>query len=213
MQNTDKSPIYTAEQFHLVRDLAGNFFEQIEGQIVWRQTGQAVEEEILEAIFNHQEVTIAYMTTKEHALIISNLNQDLRGLDKSQFRLFIQDPCICIMINGKRLKARIPDATVTPQKTEFNELGEALNPVVVFEVVSPSSTKTDYIDKLKEYKTVATLQSYLVVEQKEMKIVQYDRLNENEWTEEVFMAANEMINIRAINISLNVAEVYANVWE
>jgi Uma2 family endonuclease len=209
MQTATKS--YTAEQFHFVREAAGNFFEQNEGQIVWRQTGQAVEEEILEAILNEQDVIIEYMTTKEHALIISNLNQDLSNIDKTLFRLFIQDPCICIVINGLRLRARIPDATVTPKKIDYNEFGEALNPLVVFEIISPSSVKTDYIEKLREYKYVDSLQDYLIVEQKTIQITHYQRHSENEWTERSYDKAEEILHIHTIGIAITVGDVYVGV--
>jgi Uma2 family endonuclease len=212
MQITDKTYFYTPEQFHLVREFAGNFFEQVEGQIVWRQTGQAVEEEILEAILNEQDVIIEYMTTKEHALIISNINQELHTIDKSLFRLFIQDPCICVMIDGVRLRARIPDATVTPKKINYNEFGEALNPLVVFEIISPSSVKTDYIEKLREYKYVDSLQDYLIVEQKTIQITHYQKINEKEWVVRSYDKAEEILHIHTIGIAIMVGDVYVGLW-
>jgi Uma2 family endonuclease len=203
---------YTAEQFHFVREAAGNFFEQVDGQIVWRQTGQAVEEEILEAIFNQQDVIIEYMTTKEHAWIIANLAEILLfGVDRTLFKVFTQDPCICIMIDGVRLRARIPDATVTPKKIDYNEFSETLNPLVVFEIISPSSTKTDYIEKLREYKSVESLQDYLIVEQKTMQITHYQRINEQEWIVRSYDKAEEIFNIYTIGISIKVENVYVGV--
>jgi Uma2 family endonuclease len=210
MQTTTQN--YTAEQFHLLRELAGNFFEQVEGQIVWRQTGQAVEEQILDAIFNHQDVTIEYMTTKEHAVIISNLAEILLfGVDRTLFKVFTQDPCICIMIDGVRLRARIPDATVTPKKIDYNEFGETLNPLVVFEIISPSSTKTDYIEKLREYKSVDSLQDYLIVEQKTIQITHYQKVSETEWIERNYDSKKDMINLSTVAVTLPIVAIYENV--
>jgi Uma2 family endonuclease len=211
MQITDKTYFYTAEQFHLVRDLAGNFFEQVEGQIVWRQTGQAVEEEILEAIFNHQDVIIEYMTTKEHAWIIANISDSLRSVDRNLFKVFSQDPCICIMIDGFRLRTRIPDVTVIPKQPKCNELGETLNPLVIFEVISPGSVKTDYIEKLREYKFVDSLQDYLIVEQKSMQITHYQKVSKTEWIERNYDNKEDTINLNTVAVTIPIVAIYENV--
>ncbi len=203
--------IYTAEQFHFAREVAGNFFEQNEGYIVWRQTGQAVEEEILEAIFNNKEVNIAYMTTKEHADIILNLNDNLSSIDKKQFCVYIQDPCICIMIDGMRLRARIPDVTVTPRQRLRNDFGEVLNPLVIFEVISPTSVKTDYVEKLTEYKYLESLQDYIVVEQKEVKVTHHQRLTANEWIAKTYTNRNDVMSIATVQATLHLAAIYENV--
>ena len=58
---------------------------------------------------------------------------------------------------------RYPDAVVTCSRISDHEL-LVPNPVIVFEVVTPSSVRRDRVTKLREYQAVASILRYVIVE-------------------------------------------------
>jgi Uma2 family endonuclease len=68
-----------------------------------------------------------------------------------------------------------PDALVAPlPKPERLDL-EIPNPVLVVEVLSPSSAKRDLADKLAGYFKVASIQHYLVLDPEEREVICHRR--------------------------------------
>jgi Uma2 family endonuclease len=99
--------------------------------------------------------------TYEHDAITFNIRRALdRLLDGKPCR-----PCgpnLKIIVQGK---VRYPDCLVTC--SPINRGATVIdNPVVVIEVVSEDSARTDRIEKLREYQATASIQRYLIVEQR-----------------------------------------------
>jgi Uma2 family endonuclease len=60
----------------------------------------------------------------------------------------------------------------------------AINPVIIVEVVSPSSAQQDHGDKRQDYQSFASLQAYVVVEQDQRAIKVYRRDGRGAWQRE-----------------------------
>ena len=103
-------------------------------------------------------------------------------------------------------KARYPDALVTCTPTDLN--ATVINePVVVFEVVSEDTARTDRIEKLREYQATASIRRYVILEQKSIGAAVFARRGED-WiatalTEEDTLAMPE------IGIEVPLSELYA----
>jgi Uma2 family endonuclease len=71
-------------------------------------------------------------------------------------------PNLKILVQGK---ARYPDCLVTCSPIQR---GATVidNPVVVIEVISEDSARTDRIEKVREYQATASIQRYIIVEQR-----------------------------------------------
>ena len=76
-----------------------------------------------------------------------------------------------------------PDVSVVCGKPLLadNQQDVLLNPVVIFEVLSPSTERYDRGLKLHRYRTITTLEDYILVEQDEIRIAQYTRQENNLW--------------------------------
>ena len=72
---------------------------------------------------------------------------------------------------------RYPDVSAFCEPLAYIEgrTDGATNPIMLVEVVSPSSAGRDYKDKLNEYTTIPTLQAYLLVEQDQPRLAHYIR--------------------------------------
>ncbi len=99
-----------------------------------------------------------------------------------------------------------PDATINCGPRLDPDATTATNPVVVVEVLSPSTQSIDSSDKLADYFRVPSIQHYLIVRAKRREIVHHARSGAE--------IVSKMVNIGKIHldppgISIDVADVYA----
>jgi Uma2 family endonuclease len=203
--------LYTKTDYDKICEFVGSHFEYDDGLIVWKYNGQVIEDEILTKLLNQEDIQIYLeMATHKHYRITTNIYRKLsRILDENLFYIYANSPNICILINGKE-KVRIPDVTITPHKETFSKDKYITNPLVIFEVVSPSSMETDYIDKLREYKALESLQAYIIVEQEKKYLVHYQRVNTTEWTEDKIETEKGFLYLPTVSIKLEMEEIYAD---
>lgn len=102
---------------------------------------------------------------------------------------------------------RYPDAVVSCTKTP----GTAYlvrEPVVVFEVLSPTSGRVDRIDKVREYAAVASIRRYVIVESTGAGATVFERASgEAAWTATA-LTAEDTLRMPEIGIEIPVAEMY-----
>lgn len=100
--------------------------------------------------------------SRAHSAIVENLVRTLlTRLDPDQWHVAIEAFGLDLLDS-----VRYPDVLVEPRNTAWAER-RARDPVLAVEVLSPSSTKTDMIQKPREYFTLASLDTYLVLSQEE----------------------------------------------
>jgi Uma2 family endonuclease len=105
---------------------------------------------------------------------------------------------------------RYPDGLVAPMQAE----GEARlisDVIVVFEVLSPSSGRSDRIVKIREYRAVASIRRYVILEYTSMGLTVLVREDGgDDWTATTLFA-DDTLSMPEIGIELPVAELYAGV--
>ena len=139
--------------------------------------------------------------TRAHAYIqgnlVTSLNARLRG-----------GPCRAF---GSDLKVeaagriRYPDAFVTCT-AGANESTVVRDPVVVFEVLSTGTARTDRITKNREYEATASVQRYVMLEQGGIAATVFERVGK-EWIGHI-LAEDAVLRIPEIGIELPLAELY-----
>jgi len=82
-------------------------------------------------------------------------------------------------------------------------------PVVVFEVLSPSTTQTDRIVKAREYQATPSVQRYVMLEQDGAAAVVYARAG-LVWTHEI-LTAESVLALPEIGVELPLAELYEGI--
>ena len=96
-------------------------------------------------------------------------------------------------------------------QTLNNDEYNALNPSVIIEVLSKSTKNYDRGEKFKLYRDIATLKEYILVDSESMHIEVF-RLNEkNHWELEEYDDVNNFLQIKTINDSISIAEIYDGV--
>ena len=82
-------------------------------------------------------------------------------------------------------------------------------PVVVFEVLSASTSRTDRIEKLREYQATPSIQRYVILEQDSIGAMVFSR-HGGDWTAGVLTEA-DALTMPEIDVELRLADVYADV--
>lgn len=102
-----------------------------------------------------------------------------------------------------------PDALVA-SSAQLGTSKLITNPVVVFEVLSPTSGRIDRFVKLREYRTVSSIQRYLIVEHTSIGITaHHHNVAYAEWTTTPLLAG-DMLSLPVVGIEVPLAEIYAD---
>jgi len=83
----------------------------------------------------------------------------------------------------------------------------AAEPRVIFEIMSPSTARTDQNEKLVNYQTLASLDVYVLVDQSRVAITIYRRAN-GEWKQEFYNDLNDAIALPTIECELPLVDIY-----
>jgi Uma2 family endonuclease len=106
---------------------------------------------------------------------------------------------------------RYPDALVTCSKV-IGTAKTVPGVVVVFEVLSPTSGRTDRIVKLREYAAVPTIRRYVILESTSIGLTVMERQTAEEtWRATSLMAGEDILRMPEIGIEVPVAEFYEGV--
>jgi Uma2 family endonuclease len=150
-------------------------------------------------------VRIVAMTggTVNHAAITDNVAFALRQRLKS--------PCRAFTSNLKILAAgslRYPDVVVTcsPVDGRADTIPE---PIVVFEVLSPSAAAVDRMVKNQEYRATASIQRYVMLEQTRVGATVFAWVAEN-WVGTVFLGA-ATLEMPELGLGIPLEEFYQGV--
>ena len=102
-------------------------------------------------------------------------------------------------------RIRYPDAFVTcnPQ-VEASTV--AIDPVVIFEVLSKGTARTDRVVKNREYVSTASVRRYVMLEQDDIAATVFERIGER-WVGSI-LAGEDVIHMPEICIEIPLAELY-----
>jgi Uma2 family endonuclease len=103
---------------------------------------------------------------------------------------------------------RYPDGTVVCRPVDRTAT-VVYDPVIVFEVLSPSTGRDDRIVKAREYQATPSVQRYVMLEQDAVGATVYARSGDA-WTHEI-LVADSILVLPEIAVSLPLAELYEGV--
>jgi Uma2 family endonuclease len=103
-----------------------------------------------------------------------------------------------------------PDVTVGCDKPQFldKEFDTLLNPIVIMEVLSPSTSDYDSGRKFTLYRSIPTLKEYVLVSSMEYRLQQFTRTNESSWLMHEFVANDGNLELSSLAISLPINEIF-----
>lgn len=148
--------------------------------------------------------------TKEHNKIVASIivavGQFLKGKKCSYF------PSDLRVHNQINSLYTYPDVTIICGKEEYldDTFDTLLNPTVIFEVLSPATEDYDMGTKFKLYRSIPSLQNYVLVSSTELSAEVYTRSGDA-WVLTTAKSKREHIHISGINFDLALDDIYAQV--
>ena len=138
--------------------------------------------------------------------ISTELNLQLRGKDCEVFSSDMR------VRSGDSDAYFYPDVVVVCGKQEFEDdvLDTLLNPILVVEVLSPSTEAYDRGEKFARYKQLASLQEYLLVSQDSVR-VEHHRRHVAQWMLSHYRALDEVLLLPSIGGELSLRDIYRRV--
>jgi Uma2 family endonuclease len=109
---------------------------------------------------------------------------------------------------------RYPDVTVVCGAPQFHKspyLSALLNPTLLVEVLSPTTEAYDRSVKAEEYRTISSLQEYLLIAQNRCHVEHYVRQSDNQWLLTEFNRIEGVIHLPLIECKLAIGDVYGKV--
>lgn len=109
---------------------------------------------------------------------------------------------------------RYADGSVVCGKIEverFNGNDILINPVLLYEVLSPSTEAYDRGDKFTYYKSIPSFKEYLLIAQHRPHVTQFLKHSDTEWTQREYNDLGAVILLTSIDCTLALSEIYRDV--
>jgi Uma2 family endonuclease len=183
-----KSKIYTAREYLEFEVNAEGRHEYIDGEIIPMTGGTP----------NHNDIA-------SNLLVIFKLA--LRG---KPYRTFITDQRLWIpQLN----KFTYPDVMVVsqPMQLQIGRTDTVTNPLLIAEVLSQGTRGYDKEDKFRAYRTIASFQEYLLIDQYAVSVEHYAKINDQQWIFQEYKSLSDSIALAAIPMEIALSDLYENI--
>ncbi len=142
--------------------------------------------------------------SRAHALIVRRFADAVeRRLDAGRWSVLTSD--FAVKVGPETV--RYPDVVVDVADGALNDLS-ATSPVLIAEVLSPSSVTNDLGDKATEYLRLASVSAYVVLSQDEPKAWVWIRGESGFSAGAEVIMADSVIRIPALSVELSLIEIY-----
>lgn len=149
--------------------------------------------------------------TPNHNQLAGNFYAMLNfALKRQPYQVFVTDQRLWI---PSRKIHTYPDIMVVKTPLEYQEgrTDTLVNPVMIAEVLSKSTKGYDRDEKFAAYRTIPTLQEYILIDQYTMHIEQYFKTDNNHWIFSEFTDGNINLNLASISCQMTLSDIYDKV--
>lgn len=149
--------------------------------------------------------------TPRHNFLVANIGAELNfGLRGKDCTPYSSDLRILVRSNGLYTYADISvvcgETDLAPERNDT-----ITNPVLVVEVLSPSTEKYDRSQKFELYRGLESLKDYLLVDQSRVYIELYTRSGSDTWLLQTFTSLSQTVTLVSVNLAIPVASLYDKV--
>jgi Uma2 family endonuclease len=146
-------------------------------------------------------------TSDRHNIISGNLFANLWShLRDSSCQPFIEN----MKVRAARDVFYYPDVVVSceenPESPYYRD-----EPVLIIEVISPSTAQIDRREKLRAYQQMPSVQEYVIVEQEKISVEIHRRQPDGRWITYFFNKNDEEFTLESVDLTLALTEVYRRV--
>jgi Uma2 family endonuclease len=166
------------------------------------------EEQSIKHEYINGEVYAMVGGTLNHNYITLNLASALRNNQRGKgCKVYMADAKLGISQQGPFF---YPDIMITCDSRDKKQSKIIYHPLVIIEVLSPSTEAFDRGDKFKFYRQIDTLKEYVLIDSKKINIDCF-RLNENNFWELHFYQENDELELNTISFSCPISLIYEDI--
>ncbi|WP_293355459.1 MULTISPECIES: Uma2 family endonuclease [unclassified Microcoleus] len=187
MQLTEQR-YYSAEEYLALEEAAECKSEYIDGEIFPMAGGST----------NHNQIALNFST---------ELNFAFKKLD---YRVFMSDVRLWM---PKRRIYTYPDVMVVVGEPEYynNRKDTITNPRIIIEIFSASTKEYDRGKKFEGYRTIPTVEEYLLLDQNRKYIEHFSKTDNKRWSFAEYNESDEAIALASVSFEIAVADIYNKV--
>jgi Uma2 family endonuclease len=146
--------------------------------------------------------------SRKHVRIVTNIVAELSvRLEGGPCEVYSSDLRVRVSETGLYT---YPDVLVVCGEPEMDADDVLLNPVLIVEVLSPSTEAYDRGRKFEHYRRIPSLAEYLLVAQDAQRIEQYTRQDRERWLLTEVRGLDGVVQCEAVPCELPLARVYRN---
>ncbi len=185
-----KSKVYTFEEYLRREEKSVEKHEFYNGKIVKKPSGTDV----------HSEISVNI--TASIKIVVRNL--------PIKYRIYSSDLKIHIESNNIGV---YPDALVICEEPEYwqNRRDVIVNPLMVVEVLSPSTQSYDRLGKFELYKLLPSFQEYVLVNTDKHSVETRFQEEPNLWRIKNETNIENSVNLRSLGVSISMVDIYENI--
>ncbi len=147
--------------------------------------------------------------TFNHSSILGNVLATLN--EKSKGKPF--------QVTNNQLKIETPKGLITyPDVAVFCGKPELtpnkcalLNPVVIIEVLSPSTRRYDQSDKFLLYRSIETFKDYILIDSEKIHVQHFRKTEQLEWILHEYFDLKDEVYLASIQETLTLSDIYENI--
>jgi Uma2 family endonuclease len=197
-KSTDAKIRMSLEEYRAIAETAEERYEYCNGEIVAMPGGSPA----------HSRIAVDITTFLN--LAVRNTNFQIYNGD---LRIWIPNfnhgtYADVFAIDGK------PEFNDDSQRDASRRKDEILNPLLIVEVLSPSTEAYDRGDKFRKYRSIPSFCEYLLVSQSEPYVEQYhnlDRQSSNRWQLQICDQMDRTITLQSLNVEIPMQEIYRRI--
>jgi Uma2 family endonuclease len=159
----------------------------------------------------HGEMFAMSGGSRQHNLIVTNAVRELSlQLKRRPCEVYSNDQRVRIPETGLYT---YPDIVVVCGEPRFEDesVDTLLNPVLLVEVLSPTTEAYDRGKKFESYRTIASLAEYVLVSQQEPRVEQFLRQEDGHWLFTATAGLESSISLASVQCELALEEIYDKV--
>jgi Uma2 family endonuclease len=149
--------------------------------------------------------------TREHNRIMLNMATDVNGAFAGRpCEVFAADMRVKVAATGLYT---YPDLAIVCGKPEFEDdyLDTLTNPQVIVEVLSDSTESYDRGRKFAHYRTVESLQEYVLVSQYECRVERFERREDGSWIYSEVSDPHGSVALNSVTLRIPLTRIYHGV--
>ncbi len=147
--------------------------------------------------------------TFNHSLLAATMISLLRNQEPPGCHTLSSDMRIKVEAGGLYT---YPDCSVICGEPRFfgDRRDVILNPILIVEVLSPSTEDYDRGKKFELYRTIPSFQEYLIVHQDRRHVEHHSKQDDGSWVLREYVGSEGPVVVGRLNVRIDLAELYAS---